>query len=173
MGKWSLTDKTSTEGFAPNRISTRAYTRTLSIRSPASHEAAGTQPQGDATILCSTQELFALVLACKAYGHLWEGKRVTIRSDSASVCAAVAKRRVKDREMMKWIRELHFIEASGNFVARAVHIAGVDNFLADSLSRDRIPTFYRDFHARFQYSACAYPTRVSVPSLTTEKPGML
>ena len=128
----------------------------------------------EASLDISTQELIALVLACKAYGHLWEGKRVTIRSDSASVCAAVAKRRVKDREMMKWIRELHFIEASGNFVVRAVHIAGVDNFLADSLSRDRIPAFYRDFLARFQYSACAYPTRVLVPSLTTEKPaGML
>ena len=118
----------------------------------------------------STQELIALVLACKAFGHQWKGKRVTIRSDSASVCAAVAKRRVRDRDMMKWIRELHFLEASGNFLVRAVHIAGVDNYLADSLSRNRIPTFHRDFHVRFQYEPHSQPSRVVVPSLTVEFP---
>ena len=78
----------------------------------------------EAQLDISTQELIALVLACKAFGKRWNGKRVTIRSHSVSFCEAVTKRRVKDRDMMKWIRELHFIEASGNFAVRAVHILG-------------------------------------------------
>ena len=118
----------------------------------------------------ATQELIALILACKAFGVEWEGKRVSIRSDNAAVCAALQKRRVRDQEMMKWIRELHFIEATGNFTVRAVHIAGVDNFLADSLSRNRINAFRNDFFSRFQRWPEPTPTNVVVPALTREYP---
>jgi len=118
----------------------------------------------------SLQEMVAIILACKAFGHLWVGLKVTVRSDNQAVCSAVHSRRVRDPLMMNWIRELHFLEATGNFLVRARHVPGVENVLADKLSRNRIEGFHRSYRERFNRLAAFSPTLVSFPSLTPEDP---
>ena len=65
--------------------------------------------------------------------------------------------------MMHWLRELHFVEAEGDFVVRAVHLAGVQNGLADHLSRNHVRNFHADLVQRFGTTPSAVHTEVQVP----------
>jgi hypothetical protein len=81
------------------------------------------------------KELYALVLTACTWGHLWQRRRVTFVTDCEPVVFAVSKGATRSRRMMQLLRALHFVAARNSFVYRVLHLPGVDNTLADELSR--------------------------------------
>ena len=53
----------------------------------------------------------------------------------------LASRSSRDAQLNHLLRCLFFIEAEFNFALNGTHIAGVDNHLADDLSRDKLSCF--------------------------------
>ncbi len=88
------------------------------------------------------KELIPVVLAAAMWGHLWEGKSVRFRCDNVAVVAILRSGTSKDELIMHVMRCLAFITARFNFVVSASHIRGVDNTLADALSRDNAILFH-------------------------------
>jgi hypothetical protein len=81
------------------------------------------------------KELFAIVAAAATWGRLWSRRRVLFFTDCMPVVQALAKGASRTRRMMQLIRLLHFYAAQYHFVYRVEHIPGVDNVIADELSR--------------------------------------
>ena len=81
------------------------------------------------------KELYALVAAATTWGHLWTRKRITFRTDCEPVVWALNKGTSRSRRMMQLIHVLHYHAAQHHYQYRAVHIPGVDNTIADELSR--------------------------------------
>lgn len=80
-------------------------------------------------------ELYALVAAARAWGHLWRCKKITFRCDCDPVVQAITRCRSKSREMMHLLRVLSETAIEHGFDFRCEHIPGVDNSVADILSR--------------------------------------
>jgi hypothetical protein len=81
------------------------------------------------------KELFAIVTAASTWGHLWERRKVIFVTDCLPVVQALSKGASRTRRIMQLIRHLHHCAARHHFVYRVEHIAGVDNVIADELSR--------------------------------------
>jgi Reverse transcriptase (RNA-dependent DNA polymerase) len=81
------------------------------------------------------KELFAIVAAAATWGRLWSRRRVLFFTDCMPVVQALAKGASRTRRIMQLIRLLHFYAAHHHFVYRVEHIPGVDNVVADELSR--------------------------------------
>lgn len=81
------------------------------------------------------KELYALVTAAATWGHQWNRKRITFRTDCEPVVVSLNKGTSRNRRMMQLLRLLHYYAAKHHFKYRAVHIPGVDNVIADELSR--------------------------------------
>lgn len=81
-------------------------------------------------------ELFALVAAASTWGARWAGKKIIFRCDCEPVVFAVNSGGSSDPGMAHLLRQLGLIACRGQFDFRCEHIAGVDNGVADVLSRD-------------------------------------
>ena len=81
------------------------------------------------------KELYAIVAAAATWGHEWARRKVSFVTDCMPVVHAVTKGASRTRRIMQLVRQLHFYSARHSFVYRIEHIAGVDNFVADELSR--------------------------------------
>jgi hypothetical protein len=81
-------------------------------------------------------ELLALVTAAAAWGHLWERRKITFRSDCMTVVFGVEKRPSRTAPLAHLLRELAALAALHHFDFRCEHVAGVANVTADILSRD-------------------------------------
>ena len=64
-----------------------------------------------------------------------------VHCDNAAVVAVINSRYSREGQLMQMLRCLFFIEAQHQFRLSAVHIAGVRNDLADSLSRNDAKAF--------------------------------
>ena len=51
------------------------------------------------------------------------------------------KKTTKDKHLMQLVRSLYFIAARGNFTVSVSHIHGLNNTLADALSRGEVEKF--------------------------------
>ena len=87
------------------------------------------------------KELFVVVLSAAAWGKGWRGCQVLGHCDNEAVTHVVRSRSSKNPQLMHLLRCLFFIEAECAFALSLVHIAGVDNDLADDLSRDKLSSF--------------------------------
>lgn len=87
------------------------------------------------------KELIPIVMAAAIWGHEWVGQSVRFQCDNAAVVAIVNSGSSRDPFAMHLVRCLAFITARFNFVVSSSHIHGVDNILADALSRNRIDLF--------------------------------
>ena len=81
------------------------------------------------------KELYAIVAAAATWGHAWQRRKVVFITDCMPVVHAVTKGASRTRRIMQLIRQLHLYSARHHFHYRIEHIAGVDNFVADELSR--------------------------------------
>jgi hypothetical protein len=81
------------------------------------------------------KELFAIVAAAVTWGAQWTRRRVTFFTDCMPVVQALTKGASRTRRMMQLIRILHFTAARHHFIYRVQHIPGVENIIADELSR--------------------------------------
>ncbi len=84
------------------------------------------------------KEMLPIVIAAAVWGYRWRGLTVKARCDNVAVVATVRSGSCKERHTMHLRRCLAYLEAVGEFVLVADHIRGVDNVVADALSRDNV-----------------------------------
>ena len=84
------------------------------------------------------KELMAILLAAAAWGDRWYGTRVQWFCDNYAAVRVVSSRSCQDQSLMHLLCCLFMFEARYQFQVVASHIPGVDNTLADDLSRDRL-----------------------------------
>ena len=86
-------------------------------------------------------ELYPIVMACVLWGKNWSRKRILFNCDNLATVEIINKGRSKIASNMKLMRTLTYQSAMYGFVIHAQHIAGVDNGLADSISRYQMSKF--------------------------------
>ena len=84
-------------------------------------------------------ELWPVVTALQRQCQNWKNCIVEIVTDNTQVYHALRTGRGINRVTMEWLRELFWISAFYNIHVRSSWIRGVDNILADSLSRLKNP----------------------------------
>ena len=89
----------------------------------------------------ATKELIPIVMAAAMWGKAWGGLVVCCRCDNDAVVAVVNRRTSRDQDLMHLLRCLSFFEAAFSFRVVASHIPGVENTLADDLSRNKLSSF--------------------------------
>jgi hypothetical protein len=80
-------------------------------------------------------ELHALVYAAEAWGAQWGGRKVIFHCDCMPVVQAITKQSSRREETMHLLRILCSAACRFGFDYRCVHIPGVNNTIADVLSR--------------------------------------
>ena len=81
------------------------------------------------------KELYAVVVAARAWGAQWSKKRLLIHCDNQAVVAVWQAGTTKNAPLMQLVRTLFLIAASHNFTVILQHIEGANNCIADALSR--------------------------------------
>ena len=126
-----FTDASATHGFG-------AYYNGSWFRGPwLPHQ----QTDSAAGISITWQELYAIVVATMAWGHLWSGRRILFHCDNLAVVEIWRRHSSRVPAIMCLVRKLYFVAAINNFHVRVSHIQGTDNTIADALSRNDLTTF--------------------------------
>ena len=99
------------------------------------------QRLGVAGISIAWQELFAIVAAVWTWAQHLQRKKVVFHTDNMSITQAWARTSSRDPQIMRLIRILHLLAARGSFMVSLSHIKGVDNVIADALSRQQLARF--------------------------------
>lgn len=86
-------------------------------------------------------ELYPIVMACMLWGKFWNRKRILFNCDNIATVEIINKGRSKISSIMKLMRTLTYQSAINGFVIHAQHIPGVDNGIADSISRYQMVKF--------------------------------
>lgn len=108
-----------------------------------------------------TKELVPIVIAAAVWGRKWRGQGVVCRCDNQAVVSVIHSRTSKNRSVMHLLRCLFFFEASFDYHLSAMHVPGVQNVLADDLSRGRLASFLQKAPAMAQ-------TPTSIPQALRE-----
>ena len=98
------------------------------------------QLNSETGISIAWQELYAIVMAATAWGHLWAGRRIIAHCDNLAV-NIWGRNSSKSPTIMTLVRKLFFIAATHHFTIHFSHIQGVNNSIADALSRNDITRF--------------------------------
>ena len=88
------------------------------------------------------KELLSIVIATATWGHLFTGHNMTFNVDCQPIVYALNKGDSRRANIMHLIRIFTSLAIKYNFNYRIIHIAGVLNIYADSLSRSQITTFH-------------------------------
>jgi len=80
-------------------------------------------------------ELLVLLLALRLWAPCFKGRKLLFYCDNEATVTVVNTGRCRDPVMLTLLREVSFVCAVSNCLIRCVHLAGVDNRLADDLSR--------------------------------------
>lgn len=89
------------------------------------------------------KELFPIVLAAHVWGMHWSRKQIMFRSDNEAVVAMLKSKTSRVPDIMRLLRSLLFAAAKFNFFFSALHIPGIQNSIADALSRFHWQEFRR------------------------------
>jgi hypothetical protein len=83
----------------------------------------------------AVKELYPITLAVELWGSVLSNKRIMLHCDNQSVVHIINSQTSKCPIIMRLVRRLTVAAMSFNIVLRSVHIRGVDNTVADLLSR--------------------------------------
>ena len=108
----------------------------------------------------AVKEMVPIVIAAAVWGPQWKGKTVMAQCDNSAVVTIISNGTSRDQDIMHLMRCLAFIAAKFEFNIWAQHIKGVDNTLADALSRNDLPLFI-SLHSQ----ASQLPTTIPAPLL--------
>ena len=89
----------------------------------------------------TVKALLPIVLSVALWGRQWAGRSVQCFCDNAAVVAVVNSGSSKCERVMHLLRSLFFITARHNIFLVSRHIPGVENIVADALSRNNLPSF--------------------------------
>ena len=81
------------------------------------------------------QEFFPVVIAAHLWGSLWARKHVLFRSNNEAVIAILTTRTSKVPALMHLLCDLLLLAARWGFTFTAAHVPGVENNIADAISR--------------------------------------
>ena len=104
----------------------------------------------------TVKELIPIVIATAVWGGEWQGKTVRVLCDNEAVVNIINSGSSKCPEAMHLMRCLAFISARFQVHLFASHIKGVDNPIADALSRNNMPLF-RLQHSRANIASTPIP----------------
>ena len=102
------------------------------------------------------QELFAIYIACYLWGPSWSGKHICMWCDNLPVVSIINSKRPKSPRIMDLVRAITILTLEHNFSFTARHIPGLDNSIADSLSRFQMGRF-RHLAPNASPSPCVIP----------------
>ena len=88
------------------------------------------------------KELYPIVLAATVWGHQWTTRKILFSCDNEAVVTCMRSGTSRYPHMMALLRTLFLVAARGNFTVSAQHIRGVNNGIADSLSRFHMQEFW-------------------------------
>jgi hypothetical protein len=80
-------------------------------------------------------ELVHIVLALFLWASMLKKTKIVFRTDNLALVGIINKRTSKDKQIMKLVRQFVLITKLHNIPFKALHIAGINNSIADSLSR--------------------------------------
>ena len=89
------------------------------------------------------KELFPIVIAAHLWGPGWSRKHILFRSDNQSVVALLTSRTSKVPALMHLLRDLLLSAARWGFTFSSMHVPGVQNSVADAISRFHWQEFRR------------------------------
>ena len=101
-------------------------------------------------------EMLSILIAFKLWAKHWENKNIQIYSDNIAVVSVVRTSKTKDKFLATCIRNLWLLTAKQNINFSINHIPGVDNIMADTLSR-----IYSDSPPRLE--SLKYINKMCVP----------
>ena len=87
------------------------------------------------------KELYPIILAAHTWGNHWQCKKVLFLCDNEAVVACIRSGTSKCPHIMSLLRTLFLICAKGNFTVSAKHLPGLQNGIADALSRFNMQAF--------------------------------
>lgn len=87
------------------------------------------------------RELYPIAAACVVWGPSWKGKRLLFHCDNLAVVDTWKKGSCRNKRVMALIRLILSLAARFNFILYIQHIPGVDNSIADALSRLQMSRF--------------------------------
>ena len=87
------------------------------------------------------KEVLAIIFAAKRWGHQWRNHHVIIQSDNTTAVSIINKGTSKNPIIMGFLLELIWLSAIFNFRITAMHIPGISNPIADSISRLHDPLY--------------------------------
>lgn len=88
-------------------------------------------------------ELYPIVIACLLWGKSWSRRKIIFFCDNEAAVHIINKGRSSIPFINRFIRRLTWASVLGNFIIRAAHIPGLDNKIADALSRFEFQKFHR------------------------------
>lgn len=95
------------------------------------------------------KELLCTVLAARRWAALWKDRVVIFYTDSMVTKGMLQKGKCRDPVVRSLLKELYMQAVVYNFHIESVHVPGVDNVLADSISRLHIPNKSQEVLALF------------------------
>ena len=81
-------------------------------------------------------ELLPIVIAARLWGKSWCKQKITFHTDNQALVGIWDSGRSRSSHIMSLVRALFFVAAENNFTLRLCHIPGVNNIIADSISRN-------------------------------------
>ena len=89
-------------------------------------------------------ELLAIVVCLRLWSHEFGGKKIVCLCDNMCSVTLINTSRSRDSFMQACLREICYLGARNSFELSAEHISGVDNRLADHLSRWEVADKHRE-----------------------------
>ena len=86
------------------------------------------------------KELYAIVSAVNTWGHLWSKRKILFHCDN-TVVDIWQKGSTHYKEIMALVRLLYFCATRHNIHIMISHIAGINNNIADAISRFQMELF--------------------------------
>ena len=88
------------------------------------------------------REMYAILVACATWGKHWQRKKILFHCDNAAVVQIWQRGSCKCQDLMVLVRTLFFLAAKGEYHVSIAHIPGVQNCIADHLSRLSMQAFW-------------------------------
>lgn len=105
----------------------------------------------------AAKELLPIIVAAAVWGPHWGGGSVVLcHCDNEGVVAALKGGYCKDPTLAHMLRCLFFLEAKFDLSLSAVHVPGIENGAADSISRNKLHVFF-DLVPQAHQEPCSVP----------------
>ena len=103
-------------------------------------------------------EYLPILFACLVWKESFHTRQIFFQCDNLGAVQAWLKLGSSSRAVLHILREITSISAASNFLIRLVHLPGIDNGIADALSRNDMTRFR-------SLAPLAHPTLVHLPDL--------